>query len=98
MAQAPANPTAHTNLGVVYGRARRGREAIAELEKAFTLGERSLDHYEYLCELYFYETTDLQRAQQCFRQLLWWQPGRTRALQLLPEIEKNLGFAAARKR
>jgi tetratricopeptide (TPR) repeat protein len=98
VAQAPNDPTAHTNLGVVYGRARRGREAIAELEKAYQLGERSLDHYEYLCELYFYETTELQRSAQCFRQLLWWQPGRTRALQLLPEIEKNLGLATVRKR
>jgi Flp pilus assembly protein TadD len=41
VAKAPGNPTAHTNLGVVYGRARRGREAIAELEKAYQLGERS---------------------------------------------------------
>jgi tetratricopeptide (TPR) repeat protein len=95
--QDPDDPTPHTNLAVVYGHARRGREAIAELEKAFHLGERSAGHYEYLCELYFYETTDLRRAAECFRRLLAWQPGRSRAIQLLPEIEKNLAIAATRK-
>jgi tetratricopeptide (TPR) repeat protein len=94
----PRDPTPHTNLAVAYSHARRGREAIAELEQAFGLGERSADHYEYLCELYFYETTDLRRAAECFRRLLAWQPGRSRALQLLPEIEKNLAIAAGRKR
>jgi tetratricopeptide (TPR) repeat protein len=98
VAQAADNPTAHTNLAYAYVHARRGREAIAELEKAFRLGERSLDSYEYLCELYFYEAIELQRSAECFRQLLWWQPGRPRALQLLPEIQKNLAFAAVRGR
>jgi tetratricopeptide (TPR) repeat protein len=98
VAQAPGNPAAHTNLAVAYSHARRGREAIAELEEAFRLGERSPDHYEYLCELYFYETTELRRAAECFRRLLAWQPGRSRALQLLPEIDKNLALAAVRGR
>jgi tetratricopeptide (TPR) repeat protein len=98
VARAPQDPTAHTNLAVAYGRARRGREAIRELEEAFRLGERSAGHYEYLCELYFYETTELARAAECFRRLLAWQPGRPRALQLLPEIEKNLALAGARGR
>ena len=96
--QAPGDPTAHTNLGVVYGRARREREAIKELEQAFQLGERGLDYYEYLCELYFYEATDFQRAAQCFNQLLWWQPGRPRSLQLLPEVQKNLALSSVRGR
>jgi tetratricopeptide (TPR) repeat protein len=98
VAQDPRDPIPHSNLAGVYSHARRGREAIAELETAFRLGERSADRYEYLCELYFYETPDLQRSAECFRRLLAWQPGRPRALQLLPEIEKNLAIAAARKR
>jgi tetratricopeptide (TPR) repeat protein len=95
VAGSPGSPTARTNLAVAYGRAGHGRKAIAELEEAFRLGERSPDHYEYLCELYFYETTELRRAADCFRRLLAWQPGRARALQLLPEIDKNLALAAA---
>jgi tetratricopeptide (TPR) repeat protein len=94
----PQRPTPHTNLAVAYSHARRSREAIAELEHAFRLGERSADHYEFLCELYFYETTELPRAAECFRRLLAWEPGRSRAQRLLPEIEKNLALAAARGR
>ncbi len=94
----PGRPTPHTNLAVAYSHVRRGREAIAELEEAFRLGEQSANQYEFLCELYFYETAELQRAAACFRRLLAWEPGRSRAMQLLPEIEKNLALAAARGR
>jgi hypothetical protein len=83
---------------MVYSGAGRQLAAIRELEAAFRLGLPRVDYYQFLCELYFYEQTiALERAAECFRRVLAWDPRNARALRLLPEVEKNLRLGGRRR-
>jgi tetratricopeptide (TPR) repeat protein len=94
---APDSAWTHANLGMAYSGAGQPREAIRELEAAFRLGLDRVDYYQFLCELYFYEQTiALERAAECFRRVLAWDPRNARALRLLPEVEKNLRLGGRR--
>ena len=93
---APNNPGPHAHLAMAFNGLRQYRQAISELETAFRLGWRNMADYEYLCELYFYETTNLEQAAQCFRWVLTYQPRNGRARRLLPEVERNLATRVAR--
>jgi tetratricopeptide (TPR) repeat protein len=95
---APDSVWTHANLGMAYSEAGQQQMAIRELETAFRLGLQRVDYYQFLCELYFYEETiALERAGECLRRVLAWDPRNARALRLLPEVEKNLRLGGRRR-
>jgi tetratricopeptide (TPR) repeat protein len=93
---APDSPAGHASLATALNGLGEYHRAIREYERAFQLGWHSISDYQYLCELYFYQQKNLEKSARCFRWVLTVQPRNTRALRLLPEVEKNLALRAAR--